>query len=59
MLTGVLRWKGGGEKGSIWWLLYTQVSLLRPSAIAAATLMLQSNSRQLLGLGMGGYLYTC
>ncbi|KAH9999660.1 hypothetical protein BJV74DRAFT_165734 [Russula compacta] len=24
MLTGVLRWKGGGEKGSIWWLLYTQ-----------------------------------
>jgi hypothetical protein len=32
MFSGILRWKGSRERGGIWWLLYTQVSLAYPAA---------------------------
>ena len=36
MLIGVLRWKGAGKCGNIWWLLYTQVTIPHVFAVATA-----------------------
>ena len=34
MLVGVLRWREARQRGSIWWLLYAQVSLFHPARVA-------------------------
>jgi hypothetical protein len=33
MLVGVLRWREVRQRGSIWWLLYAQVSLSHPARV--------------------------
>jgi hypothetical protein len=51
MLVGILRWKEARERGSVWWLLYTQVSLCR---LAETTLILMK-----IGTVMGFDYHTC
>jgi hypothetical protein len=50
MLVGVLRWNEARERGSVWWLLYTQVSLCH---LAETTLILMR-----IGTDMGCDYYT-
>jgi len=41
MFAGILRWKGAHERGGLWWLMYTQVSLAHPTLISLLMLIVR------------------